>query len=113
MEPIDLNNEDTLDTIIGDLGSDIADAVRNVANGTVSDLEGFGQGIARNLLEIAQIPDEDRREALKQELGAQARLLAEKQRLSVAAEGWKVFDRNIEIASNVAFTFLRAAAAGI
>lgn len=112
MTSIDLNS-DSAQELINDLGADIGDSLRGIIEGSIEDLEGFGRAIAQSLLEIWIIPDEDRREALRQELGAQAKLLAEQQRLRVSAEAWKAVDRNLEIVSRVAFTMLRGAVAGL
>lgn len=97
------------------LGEEIADdiiaSLQGIASGAADDIEAFGKGIARNLIEVAQMPDSPEKELLQKELIAQARLLAEQQRIRINNESWRVFDRVVQTAGNVLITVLRNAAA--
>lgn len=113
MEPIDLENPETIETLVNELGSDFSESLRGIVNGTVEDTEGFGRAIVQGTLSLWQIQDEEAREAARQELYAQSRLLVEKQRLCVVAKGWAMVDRNVDLLSRTVFTLLRTAAVAL
>lgn len=97
-----------LETLIASVGKDLAKSLIGLVDGAVNDIEHFGLAIARNMVQVAQRPDGPDKDALMAELRAQARLLAEQNRIRVNNESWKQAERLLDVASSVLVTVLRS-----
>lgn len=98
---------DQLGKEVGDL---IVASVKDVVDGAADDIVAFGHGIATNTITVLQMPEGPDKAALLAELGAQAKLLAEQNRIRVNNESWKVVESIVNTATSVAVVVLRNAA---
>lgn len=88
-----------------DLGPVLTDALSDVLEGSRSDLEKFGQGIAQDLLSISTVLDQKWSEERTAQLLDQMKVLAEINRIRAEAAAWRMAEKIIT-------AVLRAAIAG-
>lgn len=89
-----------------EVGASIAKALSDIVEGSSEDLRAFGTSVAFNAVRVAQIPDEEDREAALKEINAQIRLLAEISRIRVNRESWSLVERVVDVATNVLVSFI-------
>lgn len=107
--PLENITEDTMQSLINELGENFVDLLRGQVDGAITDLQIVGTDIARNLMETWQIEDDEVREATRKELAAQGRLLLEQRRIRASEATWRVVEASLDAATGIAFTFLRTA----
>lgn len=97
------------DVLKAQVSQEIFRAVEGVLEGASEDMATFATAIARNLVTVAQMPDNEERQALYDELMGQIQLIAEQNRLRAVNNTWNVVTRIVTLATNIATTVIRNA----
>lgn len=109
----DITDRNDWEAFEDEISEQLQQALSNIIEGAIGDVETFATEISKSLLTVADIEDDDRRESARAELLGQVRNIAEIQRIRASEESWRIVEAVVDMAGRTLFGVMRAAAAGI
>lgn len=108
--PVKIQNIEEIQQLVGE---ELRQVVAGLAQAAAQDIREFAFGIGRNMIEVQQEPDKDKRAAKMAELQAQLKGIAELNRIRMNNAAWASFEKAFEFGARLLDTVLANAVLAI